>query len=292
MLTPSFAICLLDIVPLRAEASDRAEQVSQLRFGEVCTILETSENQKWLKISTFFDNYAAWVDALQVASISEEYYKRYTQNLDAHRVVSSIHALCFALDLKRNFQKGTFLSKGAILPFFELRKDKNILKPRDTYFFEINNTKYRFRGETFKNNVFSPQELISRALAYQNIPYLWGGRSFWGADCSGFVQEIFKSFGLILPRDAYQQAEKGDPVSFEELKSGDIAFFQREGRIIHVGIVWIKNKQARIIHARGCVRVDTLDTKGIWDTKVQNYSHYTHSFKRLAMPDKLISQEI
>lgn len=279
----SFAICLLDIVPLRAEASDRAEQVSQLRFGEVCTILEISENQKWLKINTFFDNYEAWVDILQLQEISRDYYEKYTQNLDLHHVVSSIHAVCFALDEKRNFQKATFISKGAVLPFFEVRKDKNILKPRDTYFFEINNTKYRFRGEVFKQNVFSPQELISRALAYQNIPYLWGGRSFWGADCSGFVQEVFKSFGLILPRDAYQQAEKGDLVSLEELTSGDIAFFQREGRIIHIGIVWVKKKQIRIIHARGCVRVDTLDSTGIWDAEAQNYSHYTHSFKRIGI---------
>ena len=280
-MTKKFAICLLDIVPLRAEASDRAEQVSQLRFGEVCSILAISENQKWLKIKTFFDNYEAWVDALQIVPVCEDYYKKYTQNLNLHRVVSNIHAVCFALDEKRNFQNGTFLSKGAVLPFFEIKRDKKNYKPRDTYFFEIDAKKYRFRGDVFKNENISIQELIVRALAYRNIPYLWGGRSFWGADCSGFVQEVFKSLGLILPRDAYQQAEKGRQISFEELQSGDIAFFQREGRVIHVGIVWVKNKQTRIIHARGCIRVDTLDSQGIWDEKTQTYSHYTHSFRRI-----------
>jgi len=280
-MSKSFAICLLDIVPLRSETSDRAEQVSQLRFGEVCSILEVSENQKWFRIKTFFDNYEAWVDALQIVPVCEDYYKKYTQNLNLHRVVSNIHAVCFALDEKRNFRNGTFLSKGAVLPFFQIRKDKNVIKPRDTYFFEIDGTKYRFRGDVFKNENISAQELIARAMAYQNVPYQWGGRSFWGADCSGFVQEVFKSFGIILPRDAYQQAEKGKNVHFEQLQSGDLAFFQREGRIIHVGIVWIKNKQIRIIHARGYVRVDTLDSKGIWDKNSQTYSHYTHSFKRI-----------
>ena len=278
-----FAISILDIVPMRGEASDRAEQVSQMRFGEVCTILEISENQKWTKIRTFFDNYEAWVDTLQLKIISKEYYEQYTTNTHQHQVVSSIHAACFALDEKRNFAKGTFLSKGAILPFFQIKKDKDLLKPRDTYFFRIDDVSYRFRGDIFKNEALNNQTLISRALAYQNIPYLWGGKSFWGADCSGFVQEVFKSMGFFLPRDAYQQAEKGENIDFNNLKSGDLAFFQREGRIIHVGMVWLKNKQVRIIHARGCVRVDKLDTIGIWDENAQNYSHYNHSFKRVEL---------
>jgi len=145
----------------------------------------------------------------------------------------------------------------------------------------VDKTLYRFRGDIFKNEGLSPQELVSRALAYQNIPYLWGGKSFWGADCSGFVQEVFKSMGIFLPRDAYQQAEKGEEIAFENLRSGDLAFFQREGRVTHVGIVWVKNKKAHIIHARGYVRVDSLDQRGIWDANAQMYSHYKHSFRRV-----------
>jgi hypothetical protein len=276
-----FAISVLDIIPMRSEASDRAEQVSQMRFGEVCQVLEVSENQKWFKIRTFLDSYEAWVDALQLQSISGNFYEKYTKNLHLHSQVSSIHAICFALDEKNKFENGTFLSKGAWLPFFEVKKDKNLLKPRDTYFFEINETKYRFRGDVFKNEACSSQELIARALAYRNIPYLWGGRSFWGADCSGFVQEVFKSCNTFLPRDAYQQAQIGEKITYENLQTGDLAFFQREGRVIHVGIVWLKRKKIYIVHARGFVRVDTLDNTGIWDKNAQIYSHYNHSFVRV-----------
>lgn len=278
-----FAISILDIVPMRSEASDRAEQVSQLRFGEVCQVLEVSENQKWFQIRTFLDNYEAWVDALQLQSISENFYEKYTKNLHLHGKVSSIHAICFALDEKNKFENGTFLSKGAILPFFEVKKDKSHFKPRDTYFFEIDATKFRFRGDIFKNDNLNFQELISRALAYRNIPYLWGGRSFWGADCSGFVQEVFKSCDTFLPRDAYQQAQIGEKVAFENLQTGDLAFFQREGRVIHVGIVWLKRKKTYIVHARGYVRVDILDSTGIWDAFAQNYSHSNHSFRRISL---------
>lgn len=276
-----FAISVLDIVPMRSEANDRAEQVSQMRFGEVCKILEVSENQKWLKIRTFSDNYTAWVDTLQLQKISQEFYEKYCQHLHQHRVVSSIHAICFRLDGKKNFVEGTFLSRGAVLPFFTVKKDKSPIKPRDTYFFEIDQTLYRCRGKVFKNECIDRQELISRALAYKNVPYLWGGRSFWGADCSGFVQEVFKSIGVFLPRDAYQQAEIGESIAFENLQSGDLAFFRREERVSHVGIVWVKNKQLYIIHARGAVRIDCLDSTGIWDANAQSYSHYNHSFRRI-----------
>lgn len=275
-----FGISVLDIVPIRAEPSDKAEQVTQLRFGEVVEVLEVSENQKWLKIRNFLDKYIGWVDYLQIKPISEKFFERYTQNIDAHAVVSSIHAQAIELDNKRNFVSTTWISKGAILPFYKVREDKSIIKPRDIYFFEIDSTRFRFRGKVYNLKNFSEKECISRALAYQNVPYLWGGKSFWGVDCSGFVQELWKTFGVFIPRDAYQQADFGTKIGFSDLKTADVAFFQRENRVIHTGIVWIKNKHIHIIHARGRVRVDKLDETGIFDVENQSYSHFNHSFRR------------
>ncbi|WP_448530384.1 C40 family peptidase [Raineya sp.] len=277
----SFGIVHLDIVPVRAEPSDKAEQVSQLRFGEVVEVLATSENQKWLHIQNFLDKYMGWVDVLQIKPISENFFELYKQNLSTHAVVSSIHAQALALDEKKNFLNTTWLSKGAILPFYQIRKDKAIIKPRDTYFFEIDSTLFRFRGKVYEKQEYANQEVISRALAYQNAPYLWGGKSFWGIDCSGFVQEVWKTLGVFLPRDAYQQAEFGTKIAFSDLKTADVAFFQRENRVIHTGIVWVKNKVTHIIHARGRVRVDKLDEKGILDVETHTYSHFNHSFRRI-----------
>jgi gamma-D-glutamyl-L-lysine dipeptidyl-peptidase len=112
-----------------------------------------------------------------------------------------------------------------------------------------------------------------------DTPYLWGGKSVFGIDCSGFVQQVFKMFGMKLLRDAYLQAEQGSVVaSLEESKLGDLAFFQNEnGRVIHVGII-LENNQ--IVHASGKVRMDTVDEKGIVNNETGKRTHQLHSMRR------------
>ncbi|MFM9986155.1 MAG: NlpC/P60 family protein [Flavobacteriales bacterium] len=116
-------------------------------------------------------------------------------------------------------------------------------------------------------------------------PYLWGGRTFMGIDCSGFTQMVFRSIGKSLPRDAYQQAEKGSTIAFiEECMPGDLAFFDNaDGRITHVGIITNKDSQGRlqIAHASGEVRMDYLDHQGIFNQDKGVYSHNLRLLKRL-----------
>ena len=109
---------------------------------------------------------------------------------------------------------------------------------------------------------------------------MWGGRSFFGIDCSGFTQIAFKLNGFKLPRDASQQALIGTPLSFvEEAQAGDLAFFDNEeGKIIHVGIIL---EDAKIIHASGKVRVDKLDHYGIFNVDSKRYSHHLRVIKRV-----------
>jgi gamma-D-glutamyl-L-lysine dipeptidyl-peptidase len=115
---------------------------------------------------------------------------------------------------------------------------------------------------------------------FLGAPYLWGGRTPWGVDCSGFTQMIFMFMGIYLPRDAAQQAEEGDPVQPLELaEPGDLAFFDNdEGRIIHVGIIL---GDRRIVHASGRVRIDTLDQEGIFNAEEKRYSHHLRLVKRV-----------
>lgn len=278
-----YAICLLDISPIRREASDKSEQVSQLRFGEIFEVKEISENKKWYKIFTYFDNYEGWVDSLQIYEISKEYFESYQKNTHKHKIVSNIQASCYLLDTKGNIVNFMCLTKGAVLPFFWIKEDKkNYLKPRNKAFFEVDGKTFWYKGNVFDNTEINTKKLISRALTYKNIPYLWGGRSFFGADCSGFVQEVFKSFSKFIPRDAYQQAEIGENIqNLESIKTGDLVFFAREERVVHVGITWIQNKNLQIIHARGKIRIDKLDQTGIWDADKSEYSHYLHSIRRI-----------
>ena len=134
-------------------------------------------------------------------------------------------------------------------------------------------------------NEYQPwSDITECAKSFLGTPYLWGGRTHAGIDCSGFTQMVFRLMGKNIPRDAYQQAECGEVISFiEETQNGDVAFFDNtEGRIIHVGIIIKKpsNQFPTIIHASGEVRIDTLDNEGI---KKENgeQSHRLRIIKRI-----------
>jgi cell wall-associated NlpC family hydrolase len=116
------------------------------------------------------------------------------------------------------------------------------------------------------------ESIALTAREFLNVPYLWGGKSFFAVDCSGFTQLVYKVHNVKLPRDASQQVEVGESLTFvEESQPGDLAFFENdEGRIVHVGIM-LENQ--KIIHASGKVRIDTLDSTGIFNKEMNKHTH-------------------
>lgn len=125
-------------------------------------------------------------------------------------------------------------------------------------------------------NSFS--DIISLAKSYLNTPYLWGGKTSRGIDCSGFIQVLYATQNISLPRDACQQADIGVTINFEDKREGDLAFFLNEnGKIIHVGLVIDQNC---IIHASELVRVDILTDDGIWNNELNKLTHNLFSIKR------------
>ncbi|HEX2935487.1 MAG TPA: C40 family peptidase, partial [Bacteroidales bacterium] len=126
----------------------------------------------------------------------------------------------------------------------------------------------------------SPIEIEEVARKFLHAPYLWGGRTVFGIDCSGFTQIVYKMNGIGIPKDAYQQAEIGEPVQFvEDTRTGDLAFFDNEeGRITHTGIILGKSE---IIHASGEVRIDKFDHQGIFNEEDNAYSHKLRLIKRI-----------
>ncbi|MBV7439860.1 C40 family peptidase [Weeksellaceae bacterium TAE3-ERU29] len=254
----NFGICKVSISPVRVEPNDRSEMVTQLLFGEKVEILESKNN--WLKIKADFDEYEGWVDPKQIENIIEEdffkdencFYTAEPFNL----LVSNNEPLTlpFGAEIRNPEENKLNWSNGEI---FEILCD--LRKP---------------------NTNLTREEIIAIAKNYINVPYLWGGKSNFGIDCSGLIQQVFKYSGIRLPRDANQQALKGEMLGFvEEALPGDIAFFDNEeGKIIHVGLI-IENK--RIIHAHGKVRIDPIDSTGIFNTDNQNYSHKLRFIKRI-----------
>ena len=253
MMSNKNGICVVSICPVRKEATDTSEMVTQLLFGEQFTIL--NQQKQWLKIKIDFDGYEGWIDQKQIEVIEEKYQS-------ASIFVSEIVDLLMSLD---NYPLAVTL--GAELPNFN---QNNVT---------IGDKKYVFEGKII-SGIQTKQQIVTIGMSYLNSPYLWGGKTPFGIDCSGLTQMVYKLCGHILPRDAYQQAELGEVLSFiEEAEPGDLAFFENEmGKITHVGILLENNK---ILHAHGKVRIDPIDHSGIFNTDSKTHSHKLRMVKRL-----------
>jgi hypothetical protein len=251
-----FAICNLSIIPLRAEPSDRSEIVSQVLYGEHFEIIETQ--QQWSKIRLQFDDYEGWVDSKQYQVISEKSFNELSKD---------------AIILNADLVEYVTNSANVLLPI-PLGASLSFL-----HHSEINIGNFEFEGMRI-SGVKPKSDLISTAYTYLNAPYLWGGKTPFGIDCSGFTQMVYKLNGYKLLRDASQQSTQGDALSFiEESEPGDLAFFDNEeGNIIHVGIIMENNY---IIHASGKVRIDRLDHLGIYNAEQNRHTHRLRVIKKI-----------
>ena len=252
-----YGISNLSIIPMRNEAADQSEMVNQIVFGEHFKILEC--RKKWSRIRLAHDSYEGWICNKQWIEIPEEEYKQLDKD------VSTITTDILDIITKKQHQP---IVIGSILPNY---KSGHAL---------INDEMYKFDGLTTPGFT-QKNKLIENALMYLNAPYLWGGRSPLGIDCSGFTQMVYRLQGINLPRDAYQQADIGTTLSFiEESDPGDLAFFDnKEGRIVHVGIILEENY---IIHASGKVRIDRIDQQGIFNTEIGTHTHKLRLIKSIS----------
>jgi cell wall-associated NlpC family hydrolase len=244
-----FAFCMVSVAPIRLDKADQSEIVSQLLFGEPIEVILFGE--PWVKIRTIHDGYEGFVDFKHLLPLTEKELKKWLNEF------SYQSALILVLETPWGNQltsKGSFVSQDSV--------------------FQIGNFRFSWTASTAFQKTISDhaKELI-------NVPYLWGGKSVFGIDCSGFVQLIFRLNGINLPRDAYQQAELGELIVFEESCSGDLAFFENSsGKIIHVGIILENNK---IIHASGRVRVDSITKSGILNLDYGLETHRLVFIKRM-----------
>jgi hypothetical protein len=254
----NYGISSLSIIPARAEPDDRSEMTTQILFGEAFTILE--EQEKWIKIYTANDHYECWIGRKQILPLSEQSF-RLMANVQFPLVADLI-------DLIAEPRGGSFpVVIGSQLPNYSNGK---LFLENEEFFFDGN----CIIPETIPDR----NKLLETAFMFINAPYLWGGRSPFGIDCSGFTQMTYRMNGIQLPRDAKDQALLGRPLSFlEESQPGDLAFFDNEeGKIIHVGIILANH---RIIHASGNVRIDFLDHQGIFHSAFKTYTHHLRVIK-------------
>ena len=246
------------IVALRREPSESSEMVSQLLFGEKFTVIEGYKS--WLRIINELDSYEGWLDIKLVELLADDQLKK----LDDFKVANTLFKA-----KRNNSQNPIRLCPGSTLYGY---KNGVFTTGINSY------TSIESPFSEFHENL--SEEITRLTKTFINSPYLWGGRSPYGIDCSGLVQVVFKILGMNLPRDAGQQVKIGETVDFINLvQPGDLAFFDNEEEIItHVGIIIDKGK---IVHSSGFVKLDTIDHQGIFNVENQKYSHKLRVIKRI-----------
>ena len=258
----NYGISGLSLIPVRREPSEKSEMVTQILFGEFFEVLAFLPG--WLQVRLDFDGYEGWIDQKMATPLMPRRYDRLRKAPGA--VTTDIFSI-IPVDQEQNLM----VVAGSSLPLWRPYKKE----------FSLEDLPVRFEGHVHHGKHGDIRSfMVSQALKYFNAPYLWGGRSPFGIDCSGFTQIIYKMAGIPIPRDASQQVKLGTALSFvEETSPGDLAFFDdEEGNIIHVGLLWKRNK---IIHASGKVRIDNVDHHGIFNVDTKRYTHKMRVMKKL-----------
>jgi hypothetical protein len=255
-------VCRLSIVPVRGEAADKAELVTQLFFGEHYEVLSVSKDKKWLKIRVYFDQYEGWIGAKQHHPISKEYFD-YINRADFKITTDTTTSILYN-------KNPLTIVMGSIIPI----SSSELFKMEE---------QFAFNGESKSVGQKRDADFLKiTAQKYLNAPYQWGGKSPFGIDCSGFTQMVFKINGYKLQRDASQQAKQGKSIQVKNVKPGDLAFFKgKDEKVTHVGMILAPDK---IIHASGRVRIDHFNEEGILNAESKVYSHQLVSIRRI-LPD-------
>ena len=237
----SYGICDLSVMPIRKEGSHTSEMVSQLLYNELYEVLD--EKPGWYLIKSMEDQYEGWIQGIQHHAITDE------------EALAFQSQMRYIVDQPELDYQGRHLSMGTVL--YE-----------------------SVPGTMTPPGRFVPAMMIEFAQKFLDVPYLWGGRSIFGIDCSGFVQLCARAAGKFLPRDASQQIQEGELVYFlPEVQPGDLAFFgNEEGKIVHVGMML---DSERIIHCSGQVRIDYLDQTGIFNKERNEHTHRLQVIKRI-----------
>ncbi len=252
-----FAIVAVPCAPVRRKPRHQAEMTNQLLFGDTVLVLK-SKKSFWFKVRSLTDHYEGWITANMLKPVSEKTARLFVPHVTAD-ALTTITINGQAMQVPMGAALHNYSAGQAIIDELAVEVTGNVHN----------------REETARD----PEHLQNIALRWLNAPYLWGGRTILGVDCSGFVQVTYKMLGVDLPRDAWQQAQVGSSVAkLKNSQPGDLAFFDDKDEIVHVGILLGND---RIIHSSGKVRIDTIDKKGIVHSETGKRTHSLQLIKRL-----------
>lgn len=254
-----YGIIHASFIPVRKDPDSTSEMTSQLLFGEIFEVLE--RNEQWLFVRNRFDGYEGWISPELTSLFNDDTLREY-EAMESSLVKKKFCSL-------RGAEGTLLIPTGSVLYYHA--GDTQRIQCGQTYELDMD------PGEPATDTLKALEDLKEEL---RNVPYLWGGKSSYGTDCSGLVQTIFRILNVPLLRDASQQVSQGITVNMiTESQTGDLLFFDNdEGEIVHTGIII---GPGEILHASGCVKVDAIDHQGIYSKQLGKYTHKLRVIKRV-----------
>ena len=280
-----YAFVNVSVVNMRSQPKEPAELASQALLGTSLKIFD--KDRYWYQVQTP-DNYIGWVEGTTIDRITKEELDSYQAKTKL--IFSKPYGFSYTKP-DENAQTVSDLTWGDLLVVKDTLKDfYEVIYPDNRKAFIAKNEAIPY--QKWKQSVMpTEQNLVNTATRMMGLPYLWGGTSWKGVDCSGFTRMIYQNNGILLPRDASQQVFVGEEVAFEQLKAGDLLFFgekattEKSEKVVHVGM-WIGNNQ--FIHSSGMVKVSSFD-KNFTNYDAHNASRYLRARRILGSEKGIVS---
>jgi len=275
----------LSVANIRSRPAHSAELVTQATLGMPVKILQKKGG--WYRVQTP-DRYLGWMDdgGLQPMDPAQWETWKSAEKLIFTQTYGSSHAQAHP-----SSQRVTDLVAGNILQLVSQTDSHYQVEYPDGRRAFVEKASAKPYGEWRSSLPMDREALVATSMTLLGVPYLWGGTSTKGVDCSGFTKTIYFMNGMIIPRDASQQIHQGslvdDAKAFDRLLPGDLLFFGKKAtdstaeRVIHVGM-WIGNNQ--YIHSAGDVHISSVDRNSPnWDP--YNYDRYLRTKRLLNQED-------
>jgi cell wall-associated NlpC family hydrolase len=283
------AVINISAANLRSNPKHSAELATQATLGTVVNVLKKEGD--WYLIQTP-DKYLAWVDPGGIQLMNTQDIENWTTTDKI--IYTNTYGHAFSSEEAKN--RTSDIVAGSILKL--LSSDEEFYKiefpdGRQAYILKDEAQEY----ETWLSSLdYTEESLIATSKTLMGVPYLWGGTSTKGVDCSGYTKTIYYLNGMVIPRDASQQVHAGKPIDsiadFSKLKKGDLLFFGRKAtettpeKVVHVGM-WIGNNQ--FIHSSEMVRISSVDKESP-NYDAYNVGRYLRTQRVLNEDDPLLQK--